>query len=53
MTATASYRLARIAGGFRLSLSVHRKEDFPHFQEAGNPSIFCDFWPFSGVFSTK
>ena len=23
MTATASYRLARIAGGFRLSLSVH------------------------------
>ncbi len=30
MTATASYRLARIAGGFRLSLSVHiTKKDWP------------------------
>ena len=31
----------------------NKKEDFPHFQKEGNPSIFIDFWPFSAVFLTQ
>ena len=31
----------------------NKKEDFPHFQKEGNPSIFIDFWPFSVVFTTQ